>query len=146
MPTVRHKRGTRSQIDAAATAGQLQSGEIYLITDENRLTVGTGASAHHATAKQSEIGGGGGGLTGTATLNLPNGAGVFEWEQVVIAVGVLPSNIPQVWLAATGDNDENDPTMIPLIGIGAVALTDEIGISMSFYELTSGPILLNWRI
>ena len=58
MPSLAHKRGTRAQIDAAATANTLKSGEVYLITDEARLTVGTAANAHVPLAKQSEIGGG----------------------------------------------------------------------------------------
>jgi hypothetical protein len=49
-----HKRGTRAQIDAAASAASLRTGEVYLITDEARLTVGTAANAHAALAKQGE--------------------------------------------------------------------------------------------
>ena len=59
MPSLAHKRGTRAQIDAAATSSGLKSGEVYLITDEARLTVGTSDSAHSPLAKQSEVGGGG---------------------------------------------------------------------------------------
>jgi hypothetical protein len=59
MPSLAHKRGTRAQIDAAATANNLRTGEVYLITDEARLTVGTAANAHVPLAKQSEAGGGG---------------------------------------------------------------------------------------
>jgi chemotaxis response regulator CheB len=59
MASIRHKRGTRAQIDAAAAGSQLRTGEVYLITDEARLTVGTASSAHSPLAKQSEAGGGG---------------------------------------------------------------------------------------
>lgn len=59
MPSLSHKRGTRAQIDAAAIANQLRTGEVYLITDESRLTVGTAINAHEPAAKQSETGGGG---------------------------------------------------------------------------------------
>jgi hypothetical protein len=58
MPSLAHKRGTRAQIDAAATANTLRTGEVYLITDEARLTVGTAANVHTPLAKQSEAGGG----------------------------------------------------------------------------------------
>jgi hypothetical protein len=58
MPSLSHKRGTRAQIDAAAAANSLKTGEVYLITDEARLTVGTAANAHATLAKQSEAGGG----------------------------------------------------------------------------------------
>lgn len=57
MPSLAHKRGTRAQINAAATASQLVTGEVYLITDEARLTVGTAVNAHQALAKQGEGGG-----------------------------------------------------------------------------------------
>jgi hypothetical protein len=54
MPSVIHKRGTRAQIDAAAAAGNLRIGEIYLITDEARLSVGTENNAHQPVSKQGE--------------------------------------------------------------------------------------------
>ena len=57
MPSLAHKRGTRAQIDAAAGASALKAGEVYLITDEARLTIGTAANAHVAAAKQSEVSG-----------------------------------------------------------------------------------------
>lgn len=57
MPRLMHKRGTRAQIDAAALANNLRSGEIYLLTDESRLTVGTAPNAHQPLAKQGEGGG-----------------------------------------------------------------------------------------
>ena len=59
MPSLSHKRGTRAQIDAATSSGQLRTGDVYLITDEARLTVGSGTNAHAPAAKQSEAGGGG---------------------------------------------------------------------------------------
>lgn len=54
MPSLSHKRGTRSQVDAAAAANALRVGEVYLITDEARLTVGTSANTHQPAAKQGE--------------------------------------------------------------------------------------------
>lgn len=57
MPRLMHKRGTRAQIDAAALANDLRSGEIYLLSDESRLTVGIGPNAHQPLAKQGEAGG-----------------------------------------------------------------------------------------
>jgi hypothetical protein len=55
MPSLRHKRGTRAQLDAAAIASALKAGEVYLLSDEARLSVGTAANAHEAAAKKSEI-------------------------------------------------------------------------------------------
>lgn len=57
MPSLSHKRGTRAQITAAAAANALRVGEVYLITDEARLTVGTSANTHQPAAKQGEGGG-----------------------------------------------------------------------------------------
>lgn len=57
MPSLAHKRGTRGQIDAAAVSNSLRTGELYLITDEARLTVATATNAHQPAAKQNEAGG-----------------------------------------------------------------------------------------
>lgn len=38
-----------------ATAGELFEGEIYLITDENRIAYGLSSSTYETLAKQSEI-------------------------------------------------------------------------------------------
>lgn len=56
MPSLAHKRGTRAQINAAASGSELRAGEVYLITDEARLTVGTAANSHQPVAKQGEGG------------------------------------------------------------------------------------------
>lgn len=50
---------TRAQLNAAAAGNQLIQDALYLITDENRLTVATSAGAHSAHALQGETGGGG---------------------------------------------------------------------------------------
>ena len=44
--TLLMKRGTRAQLNAAATASGLQVGEPYLITDEGRLAVGLSVSTY----------------------------------------------------------------------------------------------------
>ena len=48
MATIKVKRGTRSQLDAAALAGSIVVGEPYLITDEGRLAVGVAADDYAA--------------------------------------------------------------------------------------------------
>lgn len=55
MPSLQIKRGTRAQLNAAATAGTLKAGEPYLITDEARLAVGTATNAYQDYAKLSEL-------------------------------------------------------------------------------------------
>lgn len=48
---------TRAQLNAAATADQLKIGEVYLVTDEDRLAIGLSASTYETYAKASEAGG-----------------------------------------------------------------------------------------
>lgn len=54
---IRVKRGTRAQLNTAASAGQLLAGEPYLITDEGRIALGLSASTYEVYAKTSEISG-----------------------------------------------------------------------------------------
>ena len=49
--TLRHKRGTRAQIDTAAAADELLEGEIYLITDEGNLAMATSTSTYETYVK-----------------------------------------------------------------------------------------------
>lgn len=51
-------RTTRASLNAQALGGNLNVGEIYFITDENRLAVGTGSISYQDFAKLSEAGGG----------------------------------------------------------------------------------------
>lgn len=64
MPKVLIKRGTRAQLNAAATASQLNAGEQYLITDENRIAVGLTTSTYEALPKASEK------VSGTITISV----------------------------------------------------------------------------
>ena len=61
MSDVRHKRGTRAALVALAGTSGLLPGQIYLLTDENRLAVALTTNTFETFAKQSEAGGGGGG-------------------------------------------------------------------------------------
>lgn len=51
------KRGTRAQLDAAVTSNALNLGEPYLITNENRIAIGTGSNSYEVFAKSSEVAG-----------------------------------------------------------------------------------------
>lgn len=57
MPSVRIKRGTRAQISSAAAANGLKQGELYHVTDENRVELGTGVNSSIALATKSEVDG-----------------------------------------------------------------------------------------
>lgn len=50
------KRGTRSDLDAAAIGGGLAEGEPYYVTDEQRIAVGTGTHGYRAAAMESDAG------------------------------------------------------------------------------------------
>ena len=50
------KRGTRAELDAAASASGLAAGEPYLVTDEGRLAVGTATNAYADVAMDADIG------------------------------------------------------------------------------------------
>lgn len=50
----RHPRGTRAALNALATAGTLVVGQVYVITDENRLAVALTASTYETFAKAGE--------------------------------------------------------------------------------------------
>ena len=50
MAGIRLKRGTKAQIDAAKAASGLAESEPYLITDEGRIAIGTGAADYKPVA------------------------------------------------------------------------------------------------
>lgn len=50
MARILLKRGTRAQLDAAASGSALAAGEPYLISDEGRMAIASGPSAYQAAA------------------------------------------------------------------------------------------------
>lgn len=120
MPSLSHKRGTRAQVDAAAAANALRVGEVYLITDEARLTVGTSASTHQPAAKQGE------------------GAG-DPWTWIKLAADVVNNTVTHA--AATGLSfaaAANTMYLVELIGTfqSAIATT---GIAVAL-DIPSGTV------
>ena len=80
MPSLRIKRGTRSQLNTAASGSGLKAGEPYLITDESRIAVGLTAATYQDFLKVGEVSGGrniDGGAASTVYLatQLINGGG-----------------------------------------------------------------------
>jgi hypothetical protein len=53
MPKILNKRGTRANLNTLATANGLSAGEVYLITDENKIAIGLSSSTYEAFAKES---------------------------------------------------------------------------------------------
>jgi hypothetical protein len=56
MPDIQHKRGSRANLNTLAAADGLLIGQIYIITDENRLAVATTTGTYQAMAKEGEGG------------------------------------------------------------------------------------------
>lgn len=71
MPSLKIKSGTAAQINAAASANQLNASELYHITDESRIALGLSASTYQRFLKSSEgsWGGGAGSLPQRYILN-----------------------------------------------------------------------------
>ena len=73
MSSIKVKRGTRAQIEAAKAANGLKAGEPYLITDENRPAFGTGVATYSDLALKSEVDA----KAGTGTANTFSAAQTF---------------------------------------------------------------------
>lgn len=91
MPSLKIKRGTRAQLTSAAAASGLKQGELYHVTDEDRVDLGTGAGASVALAKKSEIDGKVSATGGAASgLTLNDG----YTEEVFTVTGTTPALSP----------------------------------------------------
>lgn len=119
---------------------------VATATLKGRSTAGTGAvedlSAATARTLLNVADGATRTIKGTATVTVANNQ--QEDTEIVTAVGVTPSSVIQVWLAPTTSDDENEPEMLDLVAIGAVPLTGQIEITLSFSAPTAGPVKLNW--
>lgn len=104
MPSLKIKRGTRAQLTSAAAASGLKQGELYHVTDEDRVDLGTGVGASVALAKKSEIDSKVSATGGAASgLTLNDG----YTEEVFTVTGTTPALSPtngsiQTW-ALTGN-------------------------------------------
>ena len=89
---------------------------------------------------------GGGVFRGVATVAVPAGAsaGQLECEQNIVAAEVIPTHRIFLSLAATSDDDENDPELLDIASMQGVAGNGAIAINLTFLTPTSGPIKLNW--
>lgn len=100
MPSLKIKRGTRAQLTSASAASGLKQGELYHVTDEDRVDLGTGAGASVALAKKSEIDGKVSATGGAASgLTLNDG----YTEEVFAVTGTTPALSPtngsiQTWV------------------------------------------------
>lgn len=81
-------------------------------------------------------------ITGTVSITIPNGA--IEHEQTVTATGVVPGMVILTSLGPAAYTDENEPEMLDVDGLSALAGTDQITFNIAFATPQSGPVALNW--
>lgn len=55
MPSVQHMRGTRAALDALASSSGLLAGQIYVLTDEDRIAVALTTSTYETFVRESEV-------------------------------------------------------------------------------------------
>ena len=93
------KRGTRAQINAAGLAGGLNQGELYFVTDEDRLAVGKNTSTVVTMASLADSSG----ITrGSGFVTVDFGAGSNEASVVVTGQSGILAN-SQVFLTVPAD-------------------------------------------
>ncbi len=122
MASLSHKRGTRAQINAAAAANGLRYGEVYLITDEGRLTVGTSVNTHVPAAKQGE-----------------EGSGADPWSWIKLATDVANSSVTLADVTGLSFNAAANTTYLVevLATMTSAALTT--GVAMAL-DIPSGTV------
>lgn len=87
-------RGSRLNLNAKGLAGTIKAGQVYLLTDENRIAIGTSTTTYETYAKQSESG-------ATTTLD-------------ALANVVVPSPTSKNTLTFDGANWVNSGNIFPL--------------------------------
>jgi len=122
MPDIQHKRGSRADLNTLAAADGLLLGQVYLITDEDRLAVATAVDAYQAVEKE---GGGGGG----SALELyaenpssPTNPSVTGENSVGIGYNVTSSGFRSL---AMVENSVASGTRSIAIGLGADATSTQ---------------------
>lgn len=103
MPSLKIKRGTKAQIDAAATAGTLEAGQPFLVTDTGKIAVATGTNSYNSFviddyrilekgSDQSEIDGDLSDITGLAAPLVANGLysvdGLLTYQTAATSTGI----------------------------------------------------------
>ena len=83
-------------------------------------------------------------LSGTATVTITEPAGRLEHQETLSADGVAVGHRLFVGLAPCSDADENDPELIDMLSLSALAGANSIAVTAAFGAAISGPIKLNW--
>lgn len=90
-------------------------------------------------------GGGGGGSTvvkAAAQITIPWPGGLFHTETVTLT-GCTPSMVVVPAVAPHDDADENDPTMLDVASLSALAGSGQATITAAFATKTSGAVRIN---
>lgn len=130
-----------------ALPGSLDASTVYFVRIGAGFDIYVTNESGMVVAYPLNAGGGGATLSGSATIILPDGRGHIEHTQTVAAVGIVPANTIVAFFAAGLDDDENNAELLdPACNPVAVAGTDEITITATFREPTSGPVKIIWKV
>lgn len=102
--------------------------------------VGTGVTASRTGDTIKVDVSAGGGLTTSATITVPNNS--YEHSEIVTFTGCTPTTKIITQIEKHADTDENDYEGLDVIGVAAVAGTNQATVYISFRERASGPIKL----
>lgn len=132
---------------AALSASQPDAGAINASIAAKQATLESGTSIK--TVNGSSLLGSGdlvvsgaGAVAGSATLSLS--AAAYELEQTITATGVTGLSRVFLSLQSGSDADENTSDMLDLVALSGAPATDQITITATFREPTSGPVLIYW--
>jgi hypothetical protein len=143
MPKVLIKRGTRSQLNTAQSASGLNAGELYLITDESKVAVGTAVNAYTEVQKQdgdldaiAALSGTSGFLKKTAANTWALDTNTYLTSAVTSVTGTAPIvssggatpaiSISAATTLAAGSMSSTDKTKLDGIASGATANTGTV--------------------
>lgn len=112
------------------------------VTVLNFTGAGVTASSGGGSTAIINVPGGGSGLSGTATVTVPDNS--FQHDVTVAAVGVTALSRMFLSLGVMLDTDENSPDMLDIAFIGATPGAGTLRIILGFTTQTSGPIPINW--
>ncbi len=122
------------------------SGEVGPPGPEGPMGPPGPAGADGAAGPQGPQGpAGAAGISGVAIITVPY-PGRFEWEETVVATGVVATDKVFLSLGHHEDSDENHEAGLAILSIGAQASTDALVVSVAFAERTAGPIKLNYMV
>ena len=144
---IRIKRGTRAQLDAAAGTNSLHEAEPYLITDEERMAVGLGASSYAVLADLDTTVGTVEGATNALTFTGSNGI-----EVDATSTGTNSATV-DISINQLGTYSETDDTLtstagaltIPLDGkTYTVTVTEDTAITFSLPASGRGSAIVHF--